>query len=248
MRHSPRRTGLHRFRRPVLAALAVCASAAGIAGCAADTGARDDGAAPQVAPPVSASPLWPQYSGPTPEEGESTAPYRRYVNVKGIDVPAGDLRRVSVLRLLEQDPNVPQLVRTALRNCPGGSCGLRTPVYRDLTDDGKNELVVALDDPVGGLTLVQVYRAFGTSVRPILISWNTIGATGVTFGNDLILSSTGKDGRFTTRYRWNGTELVATAPQDALGDGESSVTPQPPADATPVPSNPATPIPPTRTP
>ncbi|WNO70834.1 MULTISPECIES: hypothetical protein [unclassified Streptomyces] len=248
MRHSPRRTGAHRFRRPVPAALAVCLTAAGIAGCAADTGARDDGAVPQVSPPISASPLWPRYEGPTPDEGETAAPYRRYVNVKGIEVPAGDLRRVSVLRLLDQDPNVPQLVRTALQSCPGGSCGLRTPAYRDLTDDGRDELVVALDDPVGGLTLIQVYRAFGTSVRPILISWNTIGATGVTLGNDLILSSTGKDGRFTTRYRWNGTELVATAPQDALGDDEPSGTPVPPADATPLPPNPATPIPPTRTP
>ena len=65
--------------------------------------------------------------------------------------------------LLEKDPNVPQLVRAAMQNCPGPDCGLRNPVYRDLTGDGRDELVVALDAPAAGLTLIQVYWAFGTA-------------------------------------------------------------------------------------
>ncbi len=225
MHRSPR-TGPHPFGRPALAAVVLCALAVGAAGCAADTGTRDDGAAPQLSPPVTASPLWPRYTPPTPAGDEPTPPYRRYVNVKDVEVRGGDLRRIPVKQLLEQDPNVPQLVRTAMLDCPGDACGLREPVYRDLTEDGRDELVVALDDEAGGLTMIQVYRVFGTAVRPILVSWSPLGVTGVTFGHDMVLTSTGKDGRFTTRYRWNGTELVPAPPPDTLA-GEPSASPLP---------------------
>ncbi|MFI1396104.1 hypothetical protein [Streptomyces sp. NPDC020681] len=231
MRHSPR-SGPHRPGRPFLAAFVGCAATAGLAtgltGCAADTGARDGGAAPRLSPPVSSSPLWPEYTPPVEPDRETTTPFRRYANVKGIEAPAGGLKQLPVKQLLEHDPNVPELVRTVLLDCPGTDCGLRAPVHRDLTGDGKDELVVAVDDQVAGLTLIQVYRAFGTAVRPILISWSGLGATGETFGHDLVLTSTGKDGRFTTRYRWNGTELTAAAPQDP-------VTPEPSESPSPAP-------------
>jgi hypothetical protein len=233
MPHLPH-TRPHHRRRPrqiALAALAVGAAAVGPVGCAADTGARDGGVAPRVSPPVRSSPLWPQYAPPTPPANEPTAPDRRYLSIKDVQVGAGGLKQIPVKELLEKDPNVPQLVREAMQNCPGPVCGLRAPVYRDLTGDGLNELIVALDEPKAGLTLIQVYRAFGTAVRPVLISWGPFGLTGETFGHDLVLASTGNDGRFTTRYRWDGNVLTAAVPQDQTGDRAPSV-----AGSSPLPS------------
>ncbi|WP_327327646.1 hypothetical protein OG735_37810 [Streptomyces sp. NBC_01210] len=218
MRRFPRTGPLH-HRRPLLAALVVGAALSGVAGCASETGARDGGVAPRLSPPISPQPLWPQYAPPSPPAaGESSPSYKRYLTVDGITVPAGGLRKVAVKELLEKDPNVPPLVRAAMKNCPGSGCGLRSPAYRDLTGDGRDELVVALDEESVGLTLIQVYWAVGGTVRPVLISWGPIGLTGETFGHDLVLTSTGDDGRFTTRYRWNGAVMTAGVPQDQAGD------------------------------
>ncbi|MET7617566.1 hypothetical protein [Streptomyces sp. NPDC005408] len=228
MPHSPR-TGPHDRGRLRTAAVAACAAAMGLAGCAAETGARDAGVAPRLSPPTSASPLWPKYSPPVTPTSEPTSPDRRYLSIDGVEVPAAGLKQLPVQELLEKDPNVPKLVRDALEACPGTECGLRKPVYRDLTGDEQDELVVALDAPAAGLTLVQVYRAFGTAVRPVLISWGPLGLTGETFGHDLVLVATGTDGRFTTRYRWDGSVLSAAAPQDQTGDSaQKNSAPSPP--------------------
>ncbi|MGW8575712.1 hypothetical protein ACWGLM_36065, partial [Streptomyces niveus] len=106
----------------------------------------------------------------------------------------------------------PDFVRAALARCPGPACGLRDPVYKDLTSDGLDELVVALDEPASGLTLIQVYRASGETVRPVLINFGPVGLTGETFGTDLILTSVGQTGRVTTRYRWNGEVMTVENP------------------------------------
>ncbi|MGI5404566.1 hypothetical protein ACQEVG_34945 [Streptomyces sp. CA-135486] len=209
--HTPRTAPNHR-RRTLITALAACAAVVGLGGCAAEAGARDGGPAPTLSPPTSASPLWPEYAPPpTPTP---TGPDRPYLSIKGVEVPAAGLKRIAVKELLEKDPNVPPLVQAAMENCPGPDCGLRRPVYRDLTGDGQDELVVALDAQEAGLTLIQVYGAFGTAVRPVLISWGPLGLTGETFGRDLVLTSTGNDGRFTTRYRWDGNVLTAAVQQD----------------------------------
>ncbi|WP_406301594.1 hypothetical protein OHA61_03280 [Streptomyces sp. NBC_00885] len=233
MPHTPR-TGPHDRGRLRAAAVAACVTAVGLAGCAAETGARDGGVAPRLSPPTSASPLWPQYSPPVTPTSEPTGPGRRYLSIKDVEVPAAGLKGIPVQELLEKDPNVPKLVQAELEACPGPECGLRKPVYRDLTGDGQDELVVGLDAPAAGLTLVQVYRAFGTAVRPVLISWGPLGLTGEIFGHDLVLVSTGNDGRFTTRYRWDGNVLSAAAPQDQTGDSaQKSAAPSPPPTETP---------------
>ncbi|MFI2367888.1 hypothetical protein [Streptomyces sp. NPDC018833] len=209
------RTGLPRADRAAAVALAAVTAAAALVSCTSHAGVRDGGPAPTLSPPVRASPLWPQYEPPVPPSaGEPSPTYRQYEAVPSVAVPADGLRAVSVPDLLDKDPNVPKLVRAALTDCPGAQCGLRKPVFRELTGDGLDELVVAFDEPNASLTLVQVYRASGGTVRPILITWGQLGITGETFGHDLVITSTGRDGRFTTRYRWNGTVMAAVAPHD----------------------------------
>lgn len=235
MRRFPHSGPAQRGRPSVPAALAVVAALAGVAGCAAETGARDGGPAPRPSPLVSSAPLWPDYApSEPPSSGEAAKRnVKRYLPVRGVDVPADGLKGVPVRRLLSNDPNLPQFVRTALGNCPGPTCGLRDPVYKDLTSDGRDELVVALDEPDAGLTLVQVYRAWGDTVRPVLISWGPVGLTGETFGTDLILTSTGQTGRVTTRYRWNGEVMTVENPWKASDDGVPEADPLAPEKAAP---------------
>ncbi|MET4925133.1 hypothetical protein P3L51_22720 [Streptomyces sp. PSRA5] len=235
MRRFPH-TGPPRRGRPLaLAALAVATALAGSAGCAAETGARDGGPAPSLSPPVSSAPLWPDYAPPEPPtsgEAEKQS-LERYLPVKNVTVPTGGLRKLSVRQLLTRDPNVPDFVRSALRNCPGSGCGLREPVYKDLTSDGQDELVVALDEPASGLTLIQVYRASGDTVRPVLINFGPVGLTGETFGTDLILTSAGQTGRVTTRYRWNGEVMTVENPWKGSDDGPRAADPLAPEKAMP---------------
>lgn len=226
----------HQGRPAVLAALAAVAALAGAAGCAAETGTRDGGPAPRLSAPVSSAPLWPEYSPPVPPTDGATASdqdFRRYRPVRDVSVPTGGLEKLPVRQLMANDPNVPDFVKLALRSCPGAECGLRDPVYRDLTADGRDELVVALDEPASGLTLIQVYRASGDTVRPVLINWGPEGLTGETFGTDLIITSTGQNGRVTTRYRWNGEVLTVENPWKTSNNGTRAPDPLAPEKAVP---------------
>ncbi|WP_329038682.1 hypothetical protein OIE71_33315 [Streptomyces sp. NBC_01725] len=216
-------------RPVVLTVLAVAAALS--AGCAAETGARDDGPAPRLPPPLRSAPLWPDHAPPT--DGNADLAVEPYPAVRDVRVPAGGLRDVPVRELLAKDPNVPRFVRVALGNCPGAECGLRDAVYRDLTADGRDELVVALDEPSSGLTLVQVYRASGDTVRPVLINWGPEGLTGETLGTDLILTSTGRNGRVTTRYRWNGEVMTVENPWKSSDEATRAPDPLAPEKAVP---------------
>ncbi|WP_431041398.1 hypothetical protein ACQUSR_05535 [Streptomyces sp. P1-3] len=200
---------------PVAALAGLVLAAVGLVGCAADTGARDGGAAPRLAPPTSASPLWPRYTPPVaPTKPEPSADVASYPPVKGVTVPAGGLRKLPVRTLLEHDFNVPEWVRGAARgDCPA-DCSLRDPVYRDLTGDGRDELVVAIDALGFRLTVLEVYQASGDTVRPVLIHWGPLGLTGETIGRDLVISSRGQEGQITTHLKWNGRVLAPVPPPE----------------------------------
>ncbi|MET9552409.1 hypothetical protein [Streptomyces sp. NPDC006645] len=238
MHRFPHSGPARRGRSVVLAAMAVVTVIAGTAGCASQTGARDGGPAPSLSPAVSSAPLWPDYAPADGETGKHAL--RRYRPVDDVTVPSGGLKELSVRRLLTKDPNVPDFVRAALASCPGAECGLRDPVYKDLTSDGLDELVVALDEPAAGLTLIQVYRASGGTVRPVLIDFGPVGLTGETFGTDLILTSVSRTGRITTRYRWNGEVMTVENPWSRSDDAPQAADPLAPEkpvpqDASPVP-------------
>ncbi|MDW6057639.1 hypothetical protein SAZ11_05755 [Streptomyces sp. FXJ1.4098] len=203
-----------RRARLLLPALVAAGAAVGIAGCASATGAQDDGAAPRLSPPTSAVPLWPGFTPPpTPEQVRPAPSFVRYLPVEGVSAPADGLAGLSPKRLLDKDPNVPKVIQESLTGCPDAHCPLRKPVLRDLTGDGRDELVAAVDLPKFQRTLVQVYRATGRTVRPVLIYWGQLGVTGETYGRDLIITSTGDDGRFTVRFRWNGEVMAAVTPR-----------------------------------
>ncbi|MBA6435732.1 hypothetical protein [Streptomyces sp. GMR22] len=225
-------TGSRTARRPrpgppralLPAVVAACAAVLTAAGCAAQAGVRDDGVAPSLSAPASAVPLWPRYTPPTVATPQEKPDFARYLPVDRVKVPSGGLAALSAKNLLLHDPNVPSVVQKEVSLCPDGShCPLRDTAHRDLTGDGRDELVVAADLPVFERTLLQVYTASGRTVRPVLIYWGPPGLTGETFGRDLLISAIGKDGRVTTRFRWNGTVMAAVTPED----GAATRTPVP---------------------
>ncbi|AGP52867.1 hypothetical protein [Streptomyces rapamycinicus] len=225
------RPGLPRALLP--AVVAACAAVTA-AGCAAQAGVRDDGAAPSLSAPASAVPLWPRYTPSAVTTPREKPDFARYLPVDKVKVPSGGLAALSAKNLLLHDPNVPAVVQKEVSLCPdGGYCPLRDTVHRDLTGDGRDELVVAADLPAFERTLLQVYTAPGRTVRPVLIYWGPPGLTGETFGRDLLISAIGGDGRVTTRFRWNGTVMAAVTPED----GTATRTPLPDGAATgpPVP-------------
>ncbi|GAA0929915.1 MULTISPECIES: hypothetical protein [Streptomyces violaceusniger group] len=216
-------TGSRTARRPrprpprglLPAVVAACTAVLTAAGCAAQAGVRDDGAAPSLSAPASAVPLWPRYTPPTVATPQDKPDFARYLPVDKIKVPSGGLAALSAKNLLLHDPNVPAVVQKEVSLCPDGShCPLRETARRDLTGDGRDELVVAVDLPTFERTLLQVYTASGRTVRPVLIYWGPHGLTGETFGRDLLISAIGGDGRVTTRFRWNGTVMAAVTPED----------------------------------
>ncbi|TMU97195.1 hypothetical protein [Streptomyces sp. DASNCL29] len=246
-------TGSRTARRPrpgppralLPAVVAACAAVLTAAGCAAQAGVRDDGVAPSLSAPASAVPLWPRYTPPTVATPQEKPDFARYLPVDKVKVPSGGLAALSAKNLLLHDPNVPSVVQKEVSLCPDGShCPLRDTAHRELTGDGRDELVVAADLPAFERTLLQVYTASGRTVRPVLIYWGPPGLTGETFGRDLLISAIGKDGRVTTRFRWNGTVMAAVTPEDgtatrppAPGEGGAGRTAAPGAAPEPLPSS-----------
>ncbi len=125
---------------------------------------------------------------------------------------------------MAKDANVPDLVRKLMSTCPSQRCPMRDPVYRDLTGDGRDELIVAVDDPGLSQTMLQVYRASGDEIRPVLIHWAEPGLTGETLGKDLVVTANGKEGPYTTRYRWNGKVLAPVGVQGRDGAPQEGAT------------------------
>ncbi|QKV90980.1 hypothetical protein HUT19_03850 [Streptomyces sp. NA02950] len=213
-----------RLARGVLSALVAVGVALGVADCAPPAEPHDGGAAPTLSAPTSASPLWPDYTpSPTPESGKPTPAFVRYLPVEKVRVPSGGVTALSAKTLLERDPNVPAFVQMSIDSCPRSYCPMRAPVHRDLTGDGRDELVVAVDLPKVDRTLLQVYWASRKTVRPILVFWGPLGLAGDTYGRDLLVTATGDAGRYTTRFRWNGEVMAAVTPDGATSRPEDRV-------------------------
>ncbi|WP_432037150.1 hypothetical protein [Streptomyces cucumeris] len=215
-RRTARRLARARSARGVLPVLLAAGMALGTAGCAPQAGPRDGGAAPRLSAPTSASPLWPRYTpSSSPQPGQTPPPYVRYLPLEKVRVPKDGVTALSARTLLERDPNLPAIVPMSVRPCPGRGCPMRKAVHRDLTGDGRDEMVVAVDLPKFDRTLLQVYWASGRTVRPILVFWGPLGLGGDTYGHDLLVTATGDAGRYTTRFHWNGKVMAAVSPGDA---------------------------------
>ncbi|MCD0482659.1 hypothetical protein LO771_09665 [Streptacidiphilus sp. ASG 303] len=223
------RTARWRTTAGVLAA----AGALLAAGCGAPGQLHDGGRTRAVAPHPTPQALWPgagaasSPSAPAPARGSAPAPLR------GVAAASGDIRTVPAAEVLEKDPALERDERVALLHCP--HCGLRPPQYRDLTGDGRPELITALvtaDDRA----VLRVYALRATRVVPVLGLPLSPGFTADTVGPDLVVHDpAGPSVRTSSTYRWDGRRLavlrVEATGSGAAADGLACVTGGTPAPA-----------------
>ncbi|MYV96741.1 hypothetical protein [Streptomyces sp. SID3343] len=227
----------------VVVCLLTASGLSGLSGCARDGGAVDGGAAPSITPPPVAVPLWPS-SAPS---AFPDAPGAAVREPESITVPlsapdSGDLRDVSPQAIVLADRVPGEEMRARVRGCPA-DCGLREPMYRDLTGDGHVDLLVAVDEPSGrtGLlayTLLDGRIAHILGVEDFLTGIDTLGADVVTHERLYAASDPVccPSLQYSTRYRWNGRELNPIVLQTEGGADQCKVAPKPKA---PIPNGPA---------
>ncbi|MFB8239858.1 hypothetical protein ACFC58_25240 [Kitasatospora purpeofusca] len=224
MSTAPRRTAVGpRAARllPVLPVLLAAALALPV-GCAAPGELRDHGAVAPATPSPASVPLWPGAAtapSPTPlEPAASRSPEAPPQPVPDLTVVGQDVTAVDVRTLLTKDPGVTQDERRVLEPCPG--CELRAPEYRDLTGDGRPELLLAVG--LADAVVLHVYTAAGDRLLPIHRVSLLTGFGAKTVGTDLWLyeptTASSRTGRL---YRWDGVRL-ALADQKVEGIGPTS--------------------------
>ncbi|MED7950474.1 hypothetical protein ACFVYP_26350 [Kitasatospora sp. NPDC058201] len=208
----PRRSRFGAAPRAALAALLAVLALTLPVGCAAPGGLRDHGAAQPVTPPPVPQPLWPGLATvppPTaPAAGTGQAPEPPPQPVPDVTAAGRDIMSVDVHGLLAKDPGVSQDEQRALSACP--ACELRSPEYRDLTGDGRPELILAVGTAgTAGPVVLHVYTLTGEGLVPVLRVQALARFSAETVGTDLRLhESTSVWVRTTSHYRWDGVRLV----------------------------------------
>ncbi|WP_055586513.1 hypothetical protein [Peterkaempfera griseoplana] len=209
------------WRRITAAATLAVACTLAAAGCGAPGGLHDDGRTRAVASHPTPLALWPETA--TPAAPTATAPVRQAAPqpVPGVTVPSGDIRAVSAVNVLDRDPALERDERAALKGCP--TCDVRPARYRDLTGDGRPELITSLVTR-GDRASLHVYALRGEKVVPVLdLLPLSPHFTADTVGADLVVQEpTTASLETSSRYRWDGTRLAFTTRQiKATGPGSS---------------------------
>ncbi|MFJ3787935.1 hypothetical protein [Kitasatospora sp. NPDC090091] len=194
---------------PAVAALATLLAALAavlLTACGAPGELRDHGPAQRVTPPPVPQPLWsglavaPPPTSPAPGRSSEPPPQP----VPDVTAPGPDLTAVDVRAVLAKDPAVSQDERRALDGCPG--CEVRAPEFRDLTGDGRPELIAAVGTV--GPVVLHVYTASGDRLLPVLRVQVLKGFGAETVGADLWLHEpTTVTTRTSSHYHWDGTRL-----------------------------------------
>lgn len=215
------RASRSRVRAAAAAVPAVLAAGLLAAACGDGTGVVDAGEARKVVPPPTAQPLWSDQAAPVPprepaatQAPGATTPERPAPTPVKVAVPAGDdARGLDTRAVLLADPLVDTDARAEVRRCPD-ACGLRPPVYRDLTGDGRPELIASVTDRRGG-TGTYAYTVVGGQVFDIFWYFGDHYAVDG-LGEDLVVRqavAAPGDARdnpsllYRTRFRWNGREM-----------------------------------------
>ncbi|MER7831543.1 hypothetical protein [Streptomyces sp. NPDC095602] len=220
MKPDRRRPAVRRAARlvpPVAAAVLLVP----LAGCGDAGELRSAGATPTAVGPVRLWPDLPPVTAPPLDYGESDT-----LRVPGVRVPGGDVRGVdpaAVVRAeLAAEPDgsgggdgIDAVTARAVRRCGGEpeGCPVLRPYHRDLTGDGRDELIVAVrlaDQRVA----VRCYRVEGGGLTRVMSTVEQLVSVELA-GRDLILRavSAGIPGyEYRTAWSWDaqqGTMLPA---------------------------------------
>ncbi|WP_051794624.1 hypothetical protein [Streptomyces sp. NRRL S-87] len=238
MRHPSTRT---RHRAPAALAL-LGVLAAGAAGCADEEGLRSEGDQGEVHAPLT---LWKDLHPAPPPPGQT--PGRAAVVPGAPAVPGGDLRRADVLGLVRADivsatredggtgrmvdPRaVQRLARCAEHGNPGPDCPVRPAVLHDLTGDGKDELITAVDVD-GRLSELRVYALRDGKVVRVLSRRGVLEGVDVAGGHLTVREPTTNPGLVSiSDYVWDpdkGSMVLSQLTVDECSSAGESDTPCP---------------------
>ncbi|GGV18717.1 hypothetical protein GCM10010495_36890 [Kitasatospora herbaricolor] len=185
----------------LLVALAVAASA----GCSSAGQLHDAGKTRPVTVRPSPQQLWPA-ADVSPLPSASPAGQPSPAPVPGVVADGESIRTVDVPVLLDKDPSVQSEERTALTGCAG--CAVRPAQYRDLTGDGREELLTAVVTG-GQRAYLHVYTLRERQVLPVLALQVLTGFSADTVGPDLLVHEpTNEVTETNSTYRWNGVRLA----------------------------------------
>ncbi|WP_351223711.1 hypothetical protein [Streptomyces sp. NPDC002133] len=221
-------------------ALAALSGVLLLAGCGGGAGQLESaGATPTAVGPVELWPELPPISAPPVDYGESDT-----TRVPGIRVPEGDVRSLDPIAVVQAEVAAhPEEVTGAeglypetagqIRACTSkpGTCPVLRPYYRDLTGDGKDELVVAITMPEQR-TAIRAYMPENGGLTRIMSDSDAVVRVDVA-GKDLIIRavSAGIPGyEYRTVWSWDARQRAMLPARDEI------IRIKPSAPATPTPS------------
>lgn len=175
-----------------LAAAALAAALALVTGCTNLEGLQSEGRARDVDAPLV---LWPGYSPAPPSRNENPAVL---VPVPGVPrIPGGSMAAANPLAVLDADI-------AAQGRTPPAPSAVRPPVLHDLTDDGKPDLLMAVNLGPRSSEL-RVYAVRETVVTRILVLRGVLAGVELAAGHLAVREPT-KDPRYVsvTDYVWDG--------------------------------------------
>ncbi|MEV7418394.1 hypothetical protein [Streptomyces sp. NPDC089919] len=203
---------------PALAGAAVLAAAVLAAGCASPGGLGRGEPAPAVSAQPRPEHLWPAWDGRDAHSPGAEVATRQPAPEPLPDaprVPAGGLAELDPMKVVGADRRMKPFAARGKITGPGRA-GIRPAVLRDLTGDGRPELIIGADLE-SGRSAVAVYRAVGDRVVPVLYTSGRQVAV-ETLGCDLLVRTAASDGaEQAVRYRWDGVRLSVFSDEKRYG-------------------------------
>ncbi|MEU2674942.1 hypothetical protein ABZ622_40225 [Streptomyces sp. NPDC007164] len=238
-----------RVRCRTAAALGAVAGLALLTGCGNGGGLRSAGQTPAAVGPARLWPWLPPASAAPYDYGEGET-----ARIPGIEVPDGDVHRldpVAVVRAgLAARPNrssgtadLPADTVKKINACgtEPASCPVLRPYFRDLTGDGRDEMVLGIRLADHQLS-VRVYMPQAGGLTRILSTSDAVISVELA-GRDLIMrvpsAITGYEYR--TAWSWDARQRAMLPTQDEIQRIPPSRAPRPRPSATAPPTRPTTP-------
>ncbi|MGW0732880.1 hypothetical protein [Streptomyces sp. NPDC002851] len=209
-----------RAARLLLAAALLGAGALTVTGCGNAGGPKSAGPTPSAIGPVR---LWPEHPAATPQYGSTPVTVEV---VKGIKVPDGGLHSVDPLKVVKAEvaahprtytgaDGLPRDTADAIAACPDKEpgelvkgCPVLQAYYRDLTGNGKDELIVGIDFSDSNLG-IRVYSADGAKLVRIMATSEPVTSVELA-GRDIITHSPATRPGYESRNVWSWDDRQRT--------------------------------------